>query len=410
VSNASSGRTDLRGPLLAACALLILHVILAKWLDPGTNVAVACTNFFALWQYIEVNRLWKGRRTLAYVAGYMVLFVLFVAIAKSPLLFAGFGLLYAGCFRVPFLLGYLGILIFSVAAITPYYIQASILLGLLYTIVANIYPKRLARFQLLCFGIGFILVISVMLPLLYLCFQVTPQTLMVNAKDTQFGHALLTSILTASISTGIILLFGVPLAYALARLDFWGKGFVDSLIDLPIVIPQSVAGIALLVFLGPKTPVGQFVENTLGVEIAGSTLGIIVCQVFVSSPFLVRSATNAFRDMGPALENVSRTLGASPLNTFFRISLPMASGAIFSGCILTWARAISEVGSLMVLAYHPFTVSIYTYDMFVQYGLQEARPAAVLLVIVCLWGFLALRWLRGISLGPLFRTASGTAS
>jgi len=130
----------------------------------------------------------------------------------------------------------------------------------------------------------------------------------------------------------------------------------------------------------------------------------------VSSPFLVRSATNAFRDMGPALENVSRTLGASPLNTFFRISLPMASGAIFSGCILTWARAISEVGSLMVLAYHPFTVSIYTYDMFVQYGLQEARPAAVLLVIVCLWGFLALRWLRGISLGPLFRTASGTAS
>jgi molybdate/tungstate transport system permease protein len=105
--------------------------------------------------------------------------------------------------------------------------------------------------------------------------------------------------------------------------------------------------------------------------------------------------------MGPALENVSRTLGASPASTFLRVTLPLASGGIFTGCILTWARAISEAGSLMILAYHPFTISVYAYDLFIQYGLQESRPAAVLLVIVCLWGFLVLRWLHATAMKPL---------
>lgn len=408
----SEQSTDAQSLLVSGAGIVALHVVLAAtgWVDIGTNVSLACVNLFALWQYFEIHRTLSARRALVYAAGYLALFVLFGAVAQSPLLFAGFGLLYAAVFRVPLLLGYLLILVLSVSILTPYYIQATILMGILYTVVAHFLPRRLARFQLACFGLGFILIVGVTLPLLYLCFQVTPQTLLVSMGDSRFRSALLTSIATASVSTVIVLLLGVPLAYALARLDFWGKRLVDSLIDLPIVIPQSVAGIALLVLLGPKTPVGEFVRNTWGLEIAGSYLGIVICQVFVSCPFLVRSSANAFRDMGPALENVSRTLGAPPMSTFFRVSLPLASGGIFTGCILTWARAISEVGSLMVLAYHPFTVSVYTYDVFAQYGLHEARPAAVLLVIVCLWGFLALRWLRGVSLGPLSSSRGSVSS
>jgi len=389
-------------------AILVLHGLLAwfRLVDAGTNAALLCVNAFALWQGVETRRRRGPRGALWYAAGYFGLFVLFVVVARSPLLFASFAMLYAACFRIPLLLGYVLILVFSVAVVTPYYIQAMILGGTLYTVVAHLHSRRLARFQLACFAFGFVLIGAVALPLLYLCFQVTPQTLLVNLGDEVFREALLTSLATATVSTAIILVFGVPLAYALARLDFWGKRFVDSLIDLPIVIPQSVAGIALLVLLGPKTPIGEFLRATLGIEVAGSHLGIIVCQVFVSSPFLVRSAANAFRDMGADLENVSRTLGASPFSTFFRVSLPLASGAIFTGCILSWARAVSEVGSLMVLAYRPFTVSVYTYDVFVQYGLREARPAAVLLVIVCLWGFLVLRWLRGVKLGPAFSAAA----
>ncbi len=370
--------------------------------DIGTNVTLACVDLFALRQFFDLRARRGTARALAFAAGYLVLFLVFVTVGHAPQLFAAFGLLYAACFAVPLLLGYLLILVGSVVFITPYWLQASLLLGLLYTILVPLVPRRLIRFQLLAFGVGFILVIAVTLPILYLCFQVTPQTLFVNAGNPEFGRALLTSLGTATVSTLIILLFGVPLAYAMGRLEFRGKELIDSLIDLPIIIPQSVAGIALLVLMGPKTPVGEFLKTRFGLDIAGTTLGIIACQVFVSSPFLIRSAMNAFRDMGAELENVSRSLGASPSSTFLRISLPLASGGIFTGCILAWARAISEVGSLMVLAYHPFTVSVYTYDLFVQYGLQEARPAAVLLVIVCLWGFLVLRWLHATPLGPLF--------
>ena len=402
-----------RGKVVAgAGGVVLIHVVLAaaRLVDPGVNLAVACVDLFAFWHLVQAHRIGGARRAGFFAAGYACLFVLLVVQGAAPLLFAGFGMLYAACFSVPLLLGYLLILVFSVTVLTPYWLQASILFGVLYAIVVPILPKRIARFQLLCFGIGFLLIFAVLLPLLYLCFQVTPQTLLTNVASQEFRRALLTSVVTATISTVVVVVFGVPLAYALARLEFPGKRVFESLIDLPIVIPQSVAGIAILVLLGPKTPVGEFVKQHLGLEVAGSYLGIIVCQIFVSCPFLVRSAANAFRDMGESIEHVSRTLGASPLSTFWRVTLPLASGGIFTGCILTWARAVSEVGSLMVLAYHPFTVSVYTYDMFIQYGLHEARPAAVLLVIVCLWGFLVLRWLHGLTFGPAFlRTRTHSA-
>ncbi|MCK5802472.1 MAG: ABC transporter permease [Lentisphaeria bacterium] len=383
--------------------VFLVHVAAAftPWLDLGVTIVIGCANGFACRQALVMRR--RGSRSLlGFLVGYFILFMVFVPMAKSPILFGTFALMYAACFPTPLLLGYLVILLASVVFITPYWIQSTLLLSLFYSIAAPIFPQRSKRFHLLCLSIGFLLIVSIMLPPLYLCFQVTPQTLLVNVSDPAFRKALWTSLLTATISTGIVFVLGVPLAYAMARLDFRGKRFVESLIDLPIVIPQSVAGIALLVLLGPKTPIGDFLERSLGVEVSGSMLGIIVCQVFVSSPFLVRSAAGAFRDMGPSLENVSRTLGAGPVSTFFRVSLPLASGGIFTGCILTWARAISEAGSLMVLAYHPFTISIYTYDQFIQYGLHESRPAAVLLVIVCLWGFLVLRWLRTVALGSPF--------
>ena len=389
---------------LVSAGVFLAHVaaILAGWLDTGTGAVLACTNSYVVRQGFRVRRESGGRRLNFYLTGFFVLFVLFLPVARSPLLFATFGMLYAAVFRTPLLLGCLLILIGSIVFVTPYWIQTTLLLCLLYAVLSPIWPDRTKRFHLFCLVFGFLLVAAVLLPLLYLCFQVTPQTLVTSMGDAVFRRALRTSLLSATISTAVVLVFGVPLAYAIVRLDFVGKGFLESLIDLPIVIPQSVAGIAIMVLLGPKTPLGLWLDQRLGIEVAGSMVGIVLCQVFVSSPFLIRSAANAFRDMGPALENVSRTLGAGPVSTFFRVSLPLASGGIFTGCILCWARAISEVGSLMVIAYHPFTVSVYTYDMFVQYGLKEARPAAVLLVIVCLWGFLLLRWLRTATLGPIF--------
>jgi len=214
---------------------------------------------------------------------------------------------------------------------------------------------------------------------------------------TQFSpevrRAIWLSISSSVVSTVIILLFGVPLAYIMARKDFASKPLVDALIDLPIIVPQTAAGIALLVLLGPKTPIGSFFHTYFGISFSGSFSGIVACQVFVSSPFLIRSAIHAFESVNTKLENISRSLGAGPVKTFFKISLPLASAGIFNGCILTFSRAVSEAGSLMIVAYRPTTIPVMLNDVFLQYGVREAAPITVVFVIICIWSFIALKWI-----------------
>jgi len=395
---------EIRKILLLAGGLASLHAIfLLLPLDPGVNAILFLANLVALVGGAIHARSLPKRGLYAYVSGYVALEAIVAGVCGEPLLFFLIGLLYVGLFSRPKLLGFLGAFTFSVLFVSPYWFQTTLLLSLLYAVGVHVYERRENRFLFASFVVGFLLLFSIVFPLLYLMLQSQPQTLLVRLKESPFLEALLNSFGTATATTLIVLLFGVPLAYAMVRLEFRGKEVIDSLIDLPILIPQSVAGIALLVLLGPKTPVGEFLEERFGISIAGSHLGIIACQLFVSSPFLVRSAMNGFERVSVQIENVSRTLGASPLSTFFRVSLPLASRAIFYGAILTWARAISEAGSLMVLAYHPFTISIYTFDVFVQYGLQEAQPIAVLLVIICLWSFIVLRWLKRTPLGLMRR-------
>ncbi|MGC9316831.1 MAG: ABC transporter permease [Armatimonadota bacterium] len=362
--------------------------------DAGTLVVLWCVNSFALAMGVIYATAMSRRRIAWYVGGYAALFAVIVLVAQSPLLFAIFGLLYAPLFRVPRTLGYLLILVFAVVFVPAYWFQTLILLSALYAVVIQVLPQRHHHFSVAMFAFGFVLIAAVLLPLLYLAVQSSPQTLWVSTRQPEFLAALGNSFLTSTVSTLVILLFGVPLAYGMARLQFRGRDVINSLIDLPILIPQSVAGIAILVLLGPKAPAGRLLQQYLGLKVSGSYLGIIACQIFVSCPFLIRSAMNAFEEMGPELENVSRSLGASPLSTFWRVALPLASGAVFSGAILTWARAISETGALMVMAYRPMTVPVYSFDVFTQYGLDEARPAAIVLLIVCLWAFIVLRWMR----------------
>ena len=378
-----------------AAALILFHAALGLTvLDWGRSAVLFCLNLFAL---IRGAIIWQdsGRRPLAaYVAGYAGLFALVGWVSGAPLLFVVFGFLYVGLAHVPYFLGYLAALVLSIMVITPYWVPTFLLLSMLYGVLMATYRHKRDAFLLACFVIGGIILVMVALPMLYMVTQTSLQTLAVTLTQSQFGRALLISLISATVTTLIVLILGVPLAYAMARSTFPGKQVLDSLIDVPILIPQSVVGIALLVFVGPKTPIGQFLSQRFDISVSGTLLGIVACQLFVSSPFLIRSAMNAFDQMGARLEYVSRTLGAPPASTFFRISLPLASRAIFAGAILTWARAISETGSLMIVAYHPFTISVLAFDTFTQYGLDETRPVAVLLVIVCLWAFVVLRWMR----------------
>ncbi|MCX5714058.1 MAG: ABC transporter permease [Candidatus Omnitrophica bacterium] len=386
-------------PILVA----LLHILVfSSFLDPGTNVVLFCANIFVLALGIKYYREFSPLKFSLYLAGYLILFIFIFALLNSPLLFSLFILLYAAVFRLPILLGYLLIFIFSVLAFTAYWIQLSLLAGLFYTIIIGLCLKRNSLFLVLLFSLGFLLLFIICLPLLYIMIQNTPQSILISAKDPKLMEAIKNSLLTSTVSTLIIILLGVPLDYAMERMAFRGERIVESLIDLPILVPQTVAGIAILVLAGPKTPLGEFLNKAFGISVAGSYLGIIIAQVFVSAPFLIRSATSAFELVDQNLEHVSRTLGASNLATFFKISLPLAFGGIFNGIILSWSRAISEVGSLMVVAYYPKTAPVYLYDLFIQYGLSETRPAAVLLIIMCLWIFIVLRWLRYYPLGRKF--------
>jgi len=198
------------------------------------------------------------------------------------------------------------------------------------------------------------------------------------------------SIYTAASAAGISFLLGTPLAYLLARRNFRGKRLVESIIDLPIVIPHPVVGIAILSVAGRNHWFGQILSE-LGIRIMGSVTGIIVVLTFVGMPFYINAVKDGFEGISPRLENVARSLGASLGGAFFRITFPLAWRSMLVGLIMCCARAISEFGAVVIVAYHPMIAPVMIYERFEGYGLKYSQPVAVWLILVCLALFLVLR-------------------
>jgi len=200
-------------------------------------------------------------------------------------------------------------------------------------------------------------------------------------EDAGTRNAIFTSFYCAFLSTLFTMILGVPLAYVFARYAFAGKSFIEPLIDLPILIPHNAAGIALLMILSPNSIVGGFFER-LGIGFVDTAMGIVVAMAFVSAPFMIRSAQDAFVSVNPAMEHVAKSLGASELQVFRHISFPLAVRGVLTGCLLTWARSISEFGAVVILAYYPITAPIDLYDTFVTEGLSRALPINGLLILI----------------------------
>jgi molybdate/tungstate transport system permease protein len=239
-------------------------------------------------------------------------------------------------------------------------------------------------------GAGALLVLFVIGPLLRLLFLASPTTLVEALHDPELRDSIVLTVLTATGATIIGALLGIPLAYLLARRSFPGRRLVQGLIDLPVVIPHPVAGIALLLFLGRRSAVGGALAE-VGLEFVSHVPGIIAAMLFVSAPLLVSGAREAFRSVDPQLERVARTLGDTGWQAFRRVTLPLAGRGILAGSILAWARSVSEFGSIVILTYNPKVASIYIFDRFTAYGLEPAVPAAVLLLLVALTVFVFIR-------------------
>ena len=199
-------------------------------------------------------------------------------------------------------------------------------------------------------------------------------------SDSQAIGALRTSLTGATLSTCLIAVFGVPLAYVLAHARFRLRPLVTLLVYLPLVFPAVVSGVAQLLIYGPNGPIGRFFAAQ-GAELDTTFAGVVLAQTFVAAPFAIVAARAAFEAVDADTERVARTLGASDWRVFWTVSLPQAAGGVIAGVILTWLRAMAEFGATAVLAYHPYTLPVYLYVQLTGAGLSAALPLALLALI-----------------------------
>lgn len=356
------------------------------------NAAFFVLNLYFLWNGFFLAPVLSPLRRFGYPLGYVLIWlVFFVGNPDWRPSFFIFGLLYISFYRSPFALGWLGIFILCHLLAQPYSIPAFLTLGAAFAVTYAVRQAGTDWFRTLCLGWGLVVFLGLLFPLV--CFVLTdsPQTLLETYHRPEVRDALRTSLVSASLATLLTVAFGVPLAYAMVRLEFPGKKVVEAILDVPILIPHSAVGVAFLALLGSKGPWGEWIK------VPGTMAGILLCQVFVSAPFLIKTSMTAFGAVDVHLEVLARTLGASSFGAFGRIALPLAARGIFVGCILAWSRAISEMGSIAVVAYYPMTAPILVFDKSSQAGLEQARPIAVLLVLCCLWMFIGLQWVRSVA-------------
>ena len=176
-----------------------------------------------------------------------------------------------------------------------------------------------------------------------------PGKLASSLGDDSARDALRLSLETSAIALAIIVLVGTPAAYLLATRRFRGHALVVTLVELPLVLPPAVAGIALLAALGPNGILGSLIEDA-GIELVLATAGVVVALVFVSAPYYLRQAQAAFGAVDPSLMEASRTLGAGEARTFMRVVLPVARAGLFTGAALAWGRALGEFGATLMFA------------------------------------------------------------
>lgn len=385
--------------VLAVVALALVHVGLAfvpgAPVSPAMNLVLFAANLYTLYAAATVLEGKGGGTVLLFALGYMALFGLTVVVLDKKPLFVLLLVGYASVFGSKPLLGLWALFVVCFTVFQPYAFETFIPLAFIAVVVWRARGEA-SRFGLVCLGAGLLGLATVLFPLVHMALSDSGVTLWRALGRDDVKEALINSLFTSTISVLLVAVWGVPLAWALARHEFPGKRVVESLVDMPILVPQSVAGVALVALLGPGAPLGQFLGG-FGLRVSGSYLGIVIAQVFVCAPFLIKTAVGGFEAVPAQLELASRSLGFGSGATFWRISLPLASRSVAIGAALAWARAVSEFGTIILFASSPATAPVLVHTEFLRGGATESRPLATLLLIVCLWAFLVLRF---FSLSP----------
>lgn len=252
--------------------------------------------------------------------------------------------------------------------------------------------NKFSPFQLFLILLSGLVLLLIVGPLVGMFIATSPAQFIETSKDPEVQKSIGLTLWVSMAATLFFALGGIPLAYLLARKDFGAKRLILVIIDLPIVIPHSAAGIALLGAVSRDSYIGKL-GSMIGLDFVGAPAGIALAMAFVSIPFLINSARDGFLSVPVRLEQAALNLGASPARVFFTISVPLAWRNIVSGLVLMFARGMSEFGAVVIVAYHPMIAPVMIWERFGSFGLKYARPIAVLFIIVSLVFFVILRLL-----------------
>lgn len=237
------------------------------------------------------------------------------------------------------------------------------------------------------------LILVFFVPIVMLFARITPQAILENLSEKTVLQAIWISLRTTLTSLGVILLLGTPLAYLMGRHQFRYKKTFDTLIDLPTVLPPSVAGLALLMTLGRRGPVGAWLSG-LGIDVAFSITAVVIAQIFVAAPFYVRAVTLGFAAVDVEIEQAAQLDGASRWQIFRYVLLPLSRLAIISGGMMSWARALGEFGATIIFAGNlPGRTQTMPTAIYLGFerDLESALTLSVILVVISFLSLLLIK-------------------
>ncbi|MEJ2686964.1 MAG: ABC transporter permease [Gammaproteobacteria bacterium] len=259
-------------------------------------------------------------------------------------------------------------------------------------------PARQRRVTLPFAALGALFVASIVVPLAVLSIDAlsAPGELGRVAADSEAQSAVLLSLEAAALTALAAGVLGIPLAWLLARSQFPGKGLIQAVVDVPLTVPHVVAGMAVLFVYGRRGLLGVPLHHFFGLKFWGSLPGIVVAMLFVSAPYTVSAARLAFEGIDPRLEQAARSLGAGPWGVLWRVVLPLSWRGLLTAVTLSYARAVSEFGAVIMIGLFPLTEAVKIYKLFMGFGVTECLALSLIVLVISLLIFLLLRGLAGV--------------
>ncbi len=380
----------------AMMIMVIAHTFIGQQLAPDhlTSGAMLLANMLTVYVGLKLHRHMPRGHWFVFVVSFFSLYALLaVYTSNGQPLFILFLLAMNACARSLRLMAYFWALTLSFTLCQPYAWESLFIFFFMITASFGAKGHPVSRTALAFLVCGMSLLFLVLLPVLIVITGQDLHNIGSVLGDPRIRAAIRTTALTATVSTLLLAAFIIPLSYAVARLRFPGRSLLLAFLDLPIVIPQSAAGIALIQVFGSRQPIGEALALYGGIHIDGTMIGICIAQMFVSVPFMARSSIQAFAGVDEELELTARALGAPTRRVFLRIALPLASRGVFMGTILAWARAAGEFGAVLFVAPTPETAPVSVYNRFNSVGLAESGPLVASLLLFSLVMFFMLQWL-----------------